>query len=415
MLRLPLPSFLTLALALSPSRADWPQWRGPNRDGHAADAKLPAKWPADAPKPKWTATVGEGYSGPAVVGGKVFIMGREKGSERCLCFNADTGARLWKHEYPESFKAPDPTAGTGPNATPTVDRDRVYFYGLGGQFHCLDSSTGDVIWKHDCMKEYWGVQTTVEGDDAWFPPCGTAASPLVDEDLVILPVGGKKAGAVSAFDRKSGELKWKSLGERSSYASPVIASPGGVRQVIAFTGLRMVGLRATDREVLWDHPFKARYEQTIVSPVVWKDLVVIAGEKTPTTAVKLAKSGDKVTKSVAWRNDDLNAYMTTPVVFADHLLGYDQRSNSLACIDLATGRTAWTQGISGKYHSLVVAGGVVLVLNSEGELLVLKATPKEFAQLAKWRVSGRGSWAHLAVVGNRLYVKDKTELHCIEL
>lgn len=404
-------------LLLTPAllAADWPQWRGPNRDGVAPDTKLPAKWPADAPPAKWTAAVGEGYSGPAVVGGKVFVMGREKGNERCLCLNADTGKELWKHEYAEPFKAPDPTAGTGPNATPTVDRDRVYFYGLGGQFHSLDVSTGDVIWKHDCMKEYWGVQTTTEGDDAWFPPCGASASPLVDGDLVILPVGGKKAGAVTAFDRKSGELKWKSLGERSSYASPVIASPGGVRQIVAFTGVRMVGLRDTDREVLWDHPFKARYEQTIISPVVWKDLVVIAGEARPTTAVKLTKTGDKLTKSIAWTNDDLKSYMTTPVVFADHLLGYDQRGNKLTCIDLATGTTAWTQGITGKYHSLVAAGDVVMVLNSEGELLVLKASPKEFTQLAKWKVSGKGSWAHLAVAGNRLYVKDKTELHCIEL
>ena len=407
-------SVLALALALTPSRADWPQWRGPARDGHAVGAKWPAKWPADAPPAKWTASVGEGYGGPAVVGGKVFIMGREKGNERCLCFNADTGNPLWKLEYPEPFKAPDPTAGTGPNATPTVDRDRVYFYGLGGMFHCLDVSTGNVLWKHDCQKEYWGVQTSELGDDAWFPPCGTAASPLVEGELVILPVGGKKAGAVTAFDRKTGKLAWKSLGERSSYASPLIASPGGVRQIVAFTGVRMVGLRDTDREVLWDHPFKARYEQTIISPVVWRDLVVIAGEARPTTAIKLTKNGDKLTKSIAWTNDDLKAYMTTPVVFADHLLGYDQRGNKLACIDLATGITAWTRGITGKYHSLVVAGDVLFVLTSEGELFVLKASPKEYVQLAKWKVSGKGSWAHLAVAGNRLYVKDKTDLHCIE-
>ena len=407
-------SVLTLALALTPSRADWPQWRGPARDGHAVGAKWPAKWPADAPPAKWTASVGEGYGGPAVVGGKVFIMGREKGNERCLCFNADTGNPLWKLEYPEPFKAPDPTAGTGPNATPTVDRDRVYFYGLGGMFHCLDVSTGNVLWKHDCQKEYWGVQTNELGDDAWFPPCGTAASPLVEGELVILLIGGKKAGAVTAFDRKTGKLEWKSLGERSSYASPLIASPGGVRQIVAFTGVRMVGLRDTDREVLWDHPFKARYEQTIISPVVWRDLVVIAGEARPTTAIKLTKNGDKLTKSIAWTNDDLKAYMTTPVVFADHLLGYDQRGNKLACIDLATGITAWTRGITGKYHSLVVAGDVLFVLTSEGELFVLKASPKEYVQLAKWKVSGKGSWAHLAVAGNRLYVKDKTDLHCIE-
>jgi outer membrane protein assembly factor BamB len=407
---------LSLALTLPLSASDWPQWRGPNRDGTAPGAVLPAKWPAEAPAAKWKAAVGEGYSGPAVAGGRVFILGRVDGNERCLCFDADTGKELWKLEYPEAFKAPDPTAGKGPNATPAVDRDRVYTLGLGGMLHCLDVATGKVLWKHDCKAEYWGVKKGLLGDDSWFPPCGASASALVDGDVVIVPIGGKKAGTFTAFDRTTGKLVWSALDDRSSYASPLIASPGGVKQVIGFTGTRMVGVRHSDRELLWDVPFSARFEQTIITPVVWKDLVIVAGEGKATTAVRVKESGGKVTKETAWTSADLKAYLTTPVVFADHLLGHDTRTNRLVCVSLATGETAWTSPrVPGKYHSLVLAGGLVLVLNSEGELFVFKATAAECTEVVRWTVAGKGTWAHLAVAGNRLYVKDRDTLHCIEL
>jgi outer membrane protein assembly factor BamB len=412
-----IPPILALFLTLPLTAQDWPQWRGPNRDGVAVGSRLPAKWPAAAPEPKWKAGVGDGYSGPAVVGNRVYILGREGKNERCLCFDAATGKELWKHEYPEEFQPPDPTAGKGPYSTPTVDRDRVYMLGLGGMLHCLDAATGKVHWKHDCRKEYWGVVKNEKlGDDAWFPPCGCATGPLVDGGTVVVAVGGKKAGAFTAFDRYSGEIKWKALEDRSSYASPVVRSPGGVEQIIGFTGTRMVGLRHSDRTLLWDHPFKALYDQTILSPVVWKDLVIVGGEGRPITALKLEKDGDGVKKSVAWTSADFKPYLTTPVAVGDRLFGHDMRTNKLVCLDLADGTTVWTSpNLPGNYHSLAAAGDVLLDLNNQGELRVTKTGGDEYTELAKWTVCGKGSWAHLAVAGNRLYVKDREDLHCYEL
>jgi outer membrane protein assembly factor BamB len=409
---------LPLLVPLPLLAADWPQWRGPERDGVAPGFKLPAKWPAE-PKPKWKATVGEGYSGPAIAGGKVFILGKLDGKERCLCFDANTGNELWKIEYPEQFQAPDPTAGKGPNSTPTVDRDRVYMLGLGGQFHCIEIATGKVLWKHDCMKEYWGVEVQEEMGlkvDAWFPVCGASASALVDGEQVIVPIGGKKAGTFTAFDRKTGEIVWKALEERSSYASPIIRSPGGVKQIIGFTGLRMVGLDYKTHKVLWDHPMKTRFEQTIISPVVWRDLVIICGEARTTVALRIIEENGKVRAEPAWKTDDLRTYLTTPVVFGDHLVGHDMRTNRLACINLSTGETAWTSPrVPGKYHSIVVAGNAILVLNSEGELYGFEATPKECVELGKWKVADKVTWSYLGVADNRLYVKDKDTLYCYEV
>jgi outer membrane protein assembly factor BamB len=417
MSRLVLSIAVTSALA-SALRADWPQWRGPARDGHTLGARLPAKWPADAPKPAWKASVGEGYSGVAVANGRVFAHGRDdkNGVERCFCFDLVSGKKLWEFSYDAPFKAPDPTAGRGPNATPAADGDRVYFFGLSGMLTCAEVATGKALWQRDCLKDYWGVKKTDEGDDAWFPPCGASASPLVDGDTVIVPVGGKKAGAVTGFDRATGKLVWKALDDRSSYASPLIASAGGVRQIVAFTGTRMVGLRHSDRELLWEEPFKARFEQTIISPVVWKDRVVIGGEGKPTLCLKLTRDGEKLKKEVAWKCDDLKMYLTTPVVVNDHLIGYDHRTGRLACVAMESGETAWTSPNFGTKHlSLVAAGDTLLVLTLEGTLTVAKVSKDDYEQLAKWKVSEKGTWAHLAVSGNRLLVKGPDELLCYEL
>jgi len=401
------------------SAADWPQWRGVGRDGHALDAHLPVNWAVAPPSPKWTTDIGLGYSGPAVVRGKVFIHTRDesKGNERCLCLEASTGKQIWEISYPNSFVAPDFTAGKGPNATPAVDRDRVYFFGLGGMLTCFEIANGKLLWQHDCSKEYWGVAKTNEGDDAWFPPCGASASPLVDGNTVIVPIGGKKAGAITGFDRDNGKLLWKALDDRSSYASPIIASPGGVKQIIAFTGTRMVGLRHGDRELLWDYPFPAKYEQTIISPVTGKDLVIIGGEAKPTVALKLTRNSGNMKKEIAWKSEDLRMYLTTPVVYDGNLIGFDHRMSRLVCVKLDDGDTIWSSpGLGTKYLSLVaVGGGVVFALTLEGELLVIKAKAEEYTRLAKWKVSERGTYAHLTVAGNTLYVKGPEKLACYEL
>lgn len=415
--------FLSLVLAFAVGAApvggaDWPQWRGPTRDGHALGARLPEKWPEKVPEPTWRVKIGEGYSGAAVASGKVFALARDdkKGVEIAYCFDLANGKQLWDLSYEAPFKAPDPTAGRGPNATPTVDGDRVYFFGLAGMLTCAEIASGKVLWQHNCLKEYWGVKKGDDGDDEWFPPCGASASPLVDGNTVIVPIGGKKAGSITGFDRLTGKIVWKALDDRSSYASPIIAAPGGVKQIVAFTGTRMVGLRHSDRELLWEQPFKAHYEQTIVGPVVWKDRVVIGGEQRATFAVKLTRDGEKFKKEQVWKSDDLKMYLTTPVVLGDHLIGFDHRTGKLACLALEDGSTTWTSPAFGVKHlTFVVAGNTLLVLTLDGNLIVAKVSEKEYEQLARWKVSEKGTWAHLAIAGNRLLVKGPEELMCYEL
>ena len=409
---------LLLPLALPVRGDDWAQWRGPMRDGTVLNARLPVKWPKMLPRPIWRRYVGIGYSSPVVASGQAFIQGREMdGKETCLSFDASTGKPLWKQSYPSPYHPPDRTAGKGPNSTPTVDRDRVYMLGLGGMFHCLEAKTGHILWKHDFASEYWGVATDTWGEDAWSPQCGASASALVDGERVILPVGGKKAGAMTAFDRSSGKIIWKALEDRSSYASPLFANLAGSRQLVGFTGTRMVGLDAKDQKLLWEFPFKAMYEQTIISPVIWKDRVIICGETKPTTALDISATGGKISRQVAWQSSDLSAYLVTPIVVKDHLIGFDQRARRLVCIELASGKTTWTSPRMGKqFVSLVVAGEQVLALTDNGELNVVAANPKEYVSRGTLKVAEPGTiWTHLAVVNNRLYIKDKEYLSCHQL
>jgi outer membrane protein assembly factor BamB len=196
----------------------------------------------------------------------------------------------------------------------------------------------------------------------------------------------------------------------------VVAAPGGVKQFVAFTGTRMVGLRHSDRELLWDHAFPAKYEQTVVTPVVWKDVVVVGGEAKPTVGVKLTRHGERVKKEVAWKSDDLKMYLSTPVVLGDHLLGFDYRTGRVVCVKLSDGSTAWTsKAVGSKHVSMILAGDVLLVLNLEGELRVLRVSTDDVAELVKWKVSEPGTYAHLALSGNALYVKGPEKLLCYEL
>jgi len=167
---------------------------------------------------------------------------------------------------------------------------------------------------------------------------------------------------------------------------------------------------------LWDHPFPTRYEQTIVSPVVWKDLVVFGGESKSTVAVKLTKDKTGVKKEVAWKSDDLKMYVSSPVPFGDSLIGFDFRTGKLVCVKFTDGSTAWTSPALGAKHvSLVLAGDVLLTLTLDGELRVAKVSADEYSELAKWRVAEKGTYAHLAVVGNTLFVKGPETLLCYEV
>jgi outer membrane protein assembly factor BamB len=389
------------------SADDWPQWRGPRRDGVATGFKLPAEWPSGTLNTVWKISRGDGYSAPVIVGGKLYTHDREGEDEFVYCLDAATGKQVWRFGYAAPYKMHDAALGhgPGPKSTTTVLDGRVYAFGISSILTCLDAESGKPIWQHDFKAEY----------DAESAEYGTAGSPLVDGSLVVVPVGGKKGGSVMAFHAEDGSLAWKAVpGEMASYCSPIAADLAGVRHILMFTEKQFVGLDARDGKVLWKYPFTTSYRQNTVTPVVVGDLVIASGLQKFAFALKVEKSGGGVKMTEAWKNRDLRIYMSSPVVVGDHIYGLGGQG-ALVCVHIATGKTVWSGGDFGEYCSVVVAGDRLLILDTVGQIAVVKADPAGYQELGRSKVSDGKTWSHLALVGSRIFVRDRESLACFDL
>lgn len=395
-----------LALTLTETVAeDWPQWRGPERDGVARGFTLPSRWP-DKLNERYRVEVGEGHAAPVIVQGRAYVFSRIKDDEVMRCLDAGSGKELWKHSYAAPYKV-DPAArghGPGPKATPTVFGEKVYTQGMSSQLYCLNAESGKVLWHHDLQKAY---QTAG-------PQYGTSASLLIEGEAVITLVGGKEQGAVVAFDKNTGKELWKTPSDGPAYSAPAVADLAGVRHILTFSRNTFTALAPRDGKVLWQIPFTTAYEQNIVTPLVSKDLVMISGYGKPIQAFRVVKDGPKLSLEDVWKNDQLRMYMSSPVLAGDHVFGHNQRGE-VVCLEAKTGKTAWAKGDLGQYASLVLAGDQLLCLDEMAELRVLKADPTEYKEIAKYRVSDSPTWAHLALSQGRFFVKDKTRLICYDL
>lgn len=391
--------------------ADWPQWRGPARDGVAPDVAPPSAWPA-ALDPIWKVEVGEGHAGPVIAGGRVYAFSRRGEEEVLACLSAGDGKVEWRIAY-EAPYTPSPDArehGKGPKATPAIDGGKVYAFGISGILTCVDidrGSGGAVAWQ----KRFGDRFKTTS------PLYGAANSPLIEGDLCIVGAGGHDDGALAAFHKKTGDLVWEVKGDGPSYSSPIARDLAGERQVIALLQTKLAGLRARDGKLLWEWPFTTEYSMNIITPVVAKDLVIISGYGKGTTALRIAKGEKGFACERAWYAAQPVMFMSSPVIVEDHLYGLSQSGKgTLVCVALAGGVRAWSSpGGIGSYASIVRAGRQFLVLGTDGVLLVVAADPSAYKEIAKVKLVEGPVWAHLAVAGNRMYVKDKTHLACFAI
>ena len=377
---------------------EWSQWRGAQRDGAAAWT-APATWP-EKPKQVWKIPAGIGHASPVVAGGRVYQQSRIGEQETVTAYDAATGKQIWRDAYdaPYTMSSAATSHGKGPKSTPTIDRGRVYTLGISGTLSALDAATGKVAWRHDFKKEF--PRTS--------PEFGASMSPIVDGELLIAHVGGDKNGALIALDRTSGVQKWAWKGDGPGYASPVIATFGGVRQLITQTQAHVVGFAPSDGKLLWQIPFTTDYEQNIITPVVTGDVLIYAGLQKPTTAVRLVQEGGAWKPQPVWQNADIPMYMSSPVVAQGVMYGLTQRNRGqFFAVDVKTGKMLWTSPPrQGENAALTLAGGVVIATTTDGELVVFKQGRTAFELVREYTIADSPVWAHPGFAAGGVLVKD---------
>jgi outer membrane protein assembly factor BamB len=386
---------LALLAANSPA-ADWPQWRGPNRDGISPE-NVSAAWPADGPKVLWRASVGTGFSSIAVSQGRAYTLGNTNNEDTLWCFEAGTGKQVWQHTYPAQL-GPQWYEG-GPGSTPTVAGDRVLTISKWGDVFCLDAAKGTLLWQRDLRRD--GVKP---------PRWGFAGSPLVWGDRVILNAG--TAGL--ALDRTTGRIAWSNGTNASGYASPTRFASGGKESVLIFAAKHLICLEPQTGRELWRVPWETDWDTNNTDPLVHGNGFFISSFSRGCGLFSVANGRPEIT----YTNSVLYNHLSPGILLGEYLYAFNgeaKKDTDFRCIHLPTGELKWTSK-DPAFGSLILAGDKLVVLSEKGELLAGQASPEEFKPLARAKVLSGVGWTPPALANGRLYVRNaRGELRCLEV
>jgi outer membrane protein assembly factor BamB len=420
--------FALICLVGLPAAAeDWPRWRGPRADGTWNETGIVEKFSALTLPRKWTAEIGAGYTGPTVAGGRVYLMDRltkPTSTERVLCFDEQTGEEVWSLAYECEYGKIGYQAG--PRAAVTIDSGKAYALGATGRLHCLGAADGKIVWEKDLEELY----------DIDMPIWGIAGSPLIFRDLVVLHIGGKGGACIVALEKDTGEERWKALGDRAQYTTPVLIEQGGQPVLICWTGDSVAGLEATSGNVLWRHVWKPRNMPIgIATPVVEKDRVFFTSFYDGSLMLRLA--ADKPEAKVEWqlvgsseRNTDaLHSIISTPVFDGDYVYGVDSYGE-LRGLDAGDGKRLWedrTATPESRWSTIhfVKNGNRYFLFNERGELLIARLSPQGFEEISRaklleptteqLRQRGGVCWSHPAFANKCIFQRNDKELVCASL
>jgi outer membrane protein assembly factor BamB len=397
---------LPAADAPAKKSTDWPQWRGPDRNGLSSETGLLKSWPTDGPRVVWKAEqLGVGYSSIVVANGRIYTQGKVDDQERIFALDESTGSRVWAVTHEGSNGDAIQKRGDGPRGTPTVEGDRVYVESATGVVSCLEAATGTTIWTVHLVKHLGGK----------VPNWGYSESPLIDGDRVIVTPGGS-GGTVAALNKSSGEVVWRSeITDPAHYCSPILVTVDGMRQIIQFTNSRVVGLDATNGKLLWSYSGSANRTANCSTPIYADGLVFSAtAYNTGGGLVRLARKGDAFEAEEVYFLNEMQNHHGGMVLVDGFLYGFGK--NSLLCVNFKTGEIAWENRSVNK-GSLCYADGQLYCLGERQEVALVDANPKEYVEKGRFRipVSGASSWAHPVVANGRFYIRDQETLTCYDV
>ena len=404
-----LASTLALALSFVPSidvssRAadDWPQWRGPRRDGTSAERGLLKQWPAAGPPLAWQSRgAGEGYSSFAVAGGRLVTLGARSGTESVIAFDVGTGKRLWEVSNGRRFNN---DRGDGPRGTPTIDGDRIYAYGSSGDLSVLEAATGKVIWTQNLLQKFGGSNIS------W----GLSESPLVLSDRILVAAGGSGASVV-ALRKSDGSLIWKTQNDEPGYSSAVLLEAGGTRQAVFFTAERALGIDVNDGRALWSYNRVANRTANIATPIVRGNRVFVSSDYgTGAALLSIIVDGPKVAAREVYFTHDMRNHHSSSVLVGDHLYGFS--SSILTAMHFDTGNVAWRDRSVGK-GSLVFADERLYLFSENGVVGLAEANPAGYREHGRFRLrqGNLPTWSHPVVSGGKLFLRDQDVIYAYDV
>jgi len=393
---------IAFSMATMASAADWPNWRGPNYDGHSSETNFKTKWDGEL-TPVWSKDIGAGYSGISVADGRLFTCGVRGGKQMLFCFDADSGAEKWAIGYEALYEN---GWGDGSRSTPTVDGDHVYVLGALGTVGCYKVEDGSTVWtrKYDAV-----------------PRWGYSGSVLIEGDKAIITVGGS-GGGMKALDKKSGEPIW-AIGDdsNSGYSTPYPFTFKDKRYVVGFLGGSAVIAHVDNGKEAATIPWETSYKVNAATPIYHDGhLFLSSGYSTGCGLFKLSQDGDRLDTKKVYTTKKLKNKFQTPVLYRGKLFTFDQKS--LKCVDFDTGGIDWEKrGKENQHGTIVFADGHLITLNQYGVLKIAKASPKDFEPTGTTTVfeqqGGRGEqcWTVPTLANGRLYMRNLKRLVCIDL
>jgi len=389
--------------AQAPS-TDWPQWRGPERNGASRETGLLREWPQSGPAVVWSASqLGAGYGSVAVAGSRVFVQGMKNRQSVVTSLDRAAGKAAWSVAL---GSAQENDRGSGPRSTPTVDGDRVYVLTENGDLVCLLVADGKVVWRRNILREFNGRNIN------WL----VSESPLIDGDRIIVSPGGRNAGMV-ALDKMTGTTVWvsKELSDEAGYASSVVADVQGVRTILTLTGNAGIGVRATDGKVMWRYGNVANNTANITTPIYSNGKVFFTSAYgTGGALLGLRATGQDVSAQEIYFTRNMQNHHGGVVLVDGYLYGFN--NSILTCLEFETGKVMWRDRSVGK-GSVAYADGRLYVLSEDNVVGLVEASPTGYRETGRFSIADQGwpSWAHPAISGGRLYLRNQNVLASYEL
>jgi outer membrane protein assembly factor BamB len=391
------PMTLPPVLAVTEAGADWPGFRGHDRNGIIRDVRIETDWSASPPVVLWRRPVGPGCSSFAVRDALLYTQEQRGDDEIVACYYVMTGKPVWRHRDAARFW--DSHAGAGPRATPTLSNGRVYTFGATGILNVLDARDGTVIWSRNAASD------TGAKDSGW----GFTSSPLLVDDVVIVAATGK----LVAYDLATGDPRWFGPDGGDSYSSPHLLTIDGITQILLMSGTGATSIAPADGKLLWEYPWTR--ETRIVQPALTDDgdVLISAGEKKGIRRLAVRQGSDGWKIEERWTSVRLRPDFNDFVVHNGHAFGFD--GPSLACIDIKDGKRKWKGGRYGGQLILLADQDLLLVLSEKGELALVKAVPDQFTELARLPAIEGKTWNHPVLVGDILVVRNTQEMAAFRL